>query len=467
MRRITFYSTIAFLFVISFFVIIFTGKHCTTCFSPAAMALKLFISGLIIMFGSFYFKRIFLETEKVIFDIESEPVIHTDEATDGVPFAGEGIIENEEGQALRSPYTDTPCVYYHSVTEKLVKSGKNSHWVLVENVAKFAIFNLKDIKGRLKINLANMDDDFSLYHIPLPEKNPNPENSEIDCRTLLKNYNYIENKPGFLGFSVSTKYRRSEYVLEPDAKVFVYGIVKNKDGQLVLQEDERCPLVISRKSHDEYINDFYRGVSLVYLSPVLMAIGYTVSLFSASYLFQWNALIFWLLFLSGNVIIAGSFFSSLYNRIITFKTRALNAESNIDVELARRSLLIPQLAETVKGYARHESEIQRIIAESRMEKIFSKELIKKTTAVIPSLAMTIENYPDLKAVANFQALMETLVDTENRISYSRQFYNRNIMGYNSLISRFPYILVSSFLNMKELEYLSIAHQENSAPQILI
>lgn len=467
MKRITFYSTVGVIAFFSFFIIILSTKHCKVCFSTSAMAIKFFAVGLVTMGGSLYFKKKFLETEEIIFNVESEPILHTDEATDEVPFAGEGVIENKEGQILRSPYTDTPCVYYHSVTEKLVHRGKSSHWEIVSNIAHFVPFYLKDEKGKLEIDPANMDDDFSAYDIPLPEDISDPDNSEIDCEALLKNQNYSESKPGFLGLSASTKFRRSEYVLKPGTKVFVYGGVKKKNGQLFLHEDMRCPLIISKKSHDQYVEDFYRGASLVYLAPALMSIGYIVSLFSADHFFRWDPVSFWLLFLIGNGIITGSFLFSLYNRIIAFRQRALNAESNIDAELARRTELIPQLTETVKGYSAHEREIQEIVAESRAQKTFSAELLPKTSAVMPGLAVVIENYPTLKASTNFQALMGTLIDTENRISYSREFYNRNIRKYNSLIGRFPYLLVSYPLNMKEMEYISILHKENSVPQVLV
>jgi len=464
MNRITFHSTIATIIFASFFIVILSVKHCDSCFSPSAMALKFFVVGFVFIGGSFYFKKQFLETEGIIFDVESEPMIHTDEAVGDVPFAGEGIIEKGEEGLLESTFTKTPCVYYHAVIEKLVGSGKNRHWKIDTNLVRFVPFYIRDGKGRLKIDLTDMDEDFSEYDIPLPERSPNPINSEIDCVALMNKRQYTEKKPGFLGFSAVTKYRRSEYALLPGTKVFVYGWVKGQDGQLILIENERCPLIISRKNREEYINEFYRGGHLVYLASLLQSIGYTVSIFALDHFMRWDAIVFWFIIIAGNSLIFGSFLFSLYNRMITLKVRALNAESNIDAELARRAQLIPQLVETVKGYSKYEKEIQQIIAEARVEKIFSKEMIGKTTAVIPSLAMAIENYPDIKAASNFQALMGTLVDTENRISYSREFYNRYIRKYNSLIGIFPYVLVSSLLNMKEMEYLSISHEDRSVPE---
>jgi LemA protein len=105
------------------------------------------------------------------------------------------------------------------------------------------------------------------------------------------------------------------------------------------------------------------------------------------------------------------------------------------------------------------------VTESRAEAVFSKEMPKETKPVIPSLVAVIENYPDLKASEQFQYLMRTLVDTEERIAYSREFYNRSIRKYNTLIQQFPFLLVSSFLKIKQMDFISISRGETDATEV--
>ena len=457
MKRITIFSTITAIGVICFFIIILAGENCDDCFSAPAMAAKFFVSGLVIIVGSIYFTKEFLKTENIIFDIESQPILETNEATDGVPFAGEGIIKSEK--TIRSLYTNTSCVYFHSIKEMYVESRRGrGRWQIVENISLFVPFYIEDKRGKLKIDLTNLDDDFSGYKILSPtfEGVPNPKNSELDCDVLLKE-NYFTPKELYqVSTSKMGKYRWSEFVLRPWTKVFVYGMVSRRNEELFLHEDERCPLIISKKNRDQYVEEFYRGGNLVYFVHFLITIGYTIALFSLNYFLQLDPLKLLALLFIGNFAITGSVIFSLYNRIVTLKNRALNALSNIEVELKRRADLIPNLVEVVKGYAKHEKEVQKIIAEARAEIMFSKELKKEEKPVIPSLVAIIENYPDLKASENFQNLMRNLIDTEERIAYSREFYNRTVRKYNTIINQFPFLIISSPLRLKEMDFISIS-----------
>lgn len=450
MKRITPTTAVIAIIIICLMIIFFSAEDCDECFSASVMVVKFFISGWVIIIGSIYFTRKFLITESIIFDIESQPIFRINEAVDGVPFAGEGIIESDK--IIESPYTKTPCVYFHAIKEEYIKGGKYTQWRVVENIALFIPFHIKDEKGRLKIDLTNFDDDFSKYKIPLQNRDvPNPANSEIDCEATLDRQPYEK------------RYRRSEFVLRPDTKVFVYGMVSKKNAGLVLHEDERYPLIISKKNRDQYVEEFYQGGNLVYLIHFLIAIGYTIVLFSANYFFRLNLNSILILFFIGNSIIAGSVIFSLYNRIITLKQRVLNSLSNIDVELKRRVNLIPNLVEVVKGYVKYEREIQQILAETRTKIIFSKEQITEVKPIIPSLVAVIENYPDLKVSENFLSLMQALIDTEERIAYSREFYNRSVRKYNTLISQFPFLLISIPLGMKELDFISITRGKELTP----
>lgn len=149
-------------------------------------------------------------------------------------------------------------------------------------------------------------------------------------------------------------------------------MVSRKNGELVLRESEKIPLIISRKSRDQYVEEFYRGSNFVYFSHFLSALGFTISVLGISRYFNIPGSITSLFLFFGNFIILGSSVFSLYNRIVTLKNRALNALSNIEAELKRKSDLIPRIVQIVKNYTKHESEIFKIVAESRAEILFSK-----------------------------------------------------------------------------------------------
>ena len=470
MQRVTLHSAVFSLAIICLAVLAFSTKNCDSCYSAEAMALKLMACGFVVAIGSFYFRSKFKEYEKIIFDVESQPTLETSEASAGVPFSGHGAVQAEDGNLLTSPYRSVQCVYYHSIKEKYVKQGKNSTWIIVENISRFVPFHLQDERGSLNISLANMDEDFSSYNIRFEGRSvKNPKYSEIDCQTVL---NKSQERPGevkkFLGMSFKSGdlYRKTECVLLPGTNVFVYGMaVKAPDGQITLQENERCPLIISQKGREAYIEEFYKGSSLIYFSHFLISIGYTAILLGAGYLWRIGLAVVLPFLIMGNGLILGSLLFTAYNRIVTVKHRALNALSNIDVELKRRAELIPNLVEAVKGYVNQEQQIQQFVAETRTQTVFSDKMPTAPSPVIGSLSMIIENYPELKASDNFQALMLSLVDTEERIADSREFYNRNVRKYNTLISQFPFLLIAGFFGMKTMGYLSIVKEERSVPQV--
>lgn len=458
MKRITIFSALGTIAVICFFTISFWPRD---YYVP--MSMKFSACGLIIIIGSIYFKSQYLKIEGIIFNIESEPIKKTDEAVDGVSFLGKGVLEGEDNKTINSPYTNTPCLYFHSIKEKYVHKGKSGQWVVIENIAHFTPFYLKDQRGKLKIDLADVDYDFSKYAIPLQkELSSHTKNSEIECDILLYKQIHREKK-GLFGFLSPTKYRRSEFVLLPGSAVFVYGMVVKKENELILREDKNHPLIISKKDRDQYVEEFYKGKNLVYLSHFLIMAGYNLFLLSLSYLFKWNHQFVLLIIVLGNLAILGSMSFSLYNRIVTLKNRAFSAKSNIEIDLKRRADLIPNLIETVKRYSAHEKEIQEIIAESRAQIMLSREAIQERGPIIPSLVATIENYPQLRASEHFQDLMKRLIDTEERIAYSREFYNRSVRKYNTLISQFPFLMVARLCKMKQMDFICISRGINVGP----
>lgn len=137
-----------------------------------------------------------------------------------------------------------------------------------------------------------------------------------------------------------------------------------------------------------------------------------------------------------------------YNRLVTLRTRVDNGWSQIDVQLRRRYDLIPNLIETVKGYAAHEREVFEKVTEARTQAMGASgvrdqaEAENAITAGLGRLIAVAENYPELKANQNFLALQEELVGTESKIAYARQFYNDEVARLNTLIQKFPANLIA-------------------------
>jgi len=151
----------------------------------------------------------------------------------------------------------------------------------------------------------------------------------------------------------------------------------------------------------------------------------------------------------------------VYNRLVTLRNRAKEAWSDIDVQLKRRYNLIPNLVETVKGYASHERELFEKVTEARtramgaqtMEEHSKTENILSST--LKSLFAVAENYPQLKASGNFLELQRELRDTEDKVQASRRFYNGNVRDLNIKIERFPEKIIASFFNFKKMDFFEI------------
>jgi len=160
-----------------------------------------------------------------------------------------------------------------------------------------------------------------------------------------------------------------------------------------------------------------------------------------------------------------------YNGLIRLKNRVDEAWSDIDVQLKRRHDLIPNLIETVKGYAKHEQGTFEKVVEARSAAMSAQESgdAKKQAEAENMLSSTLksifalaENYPDLKANQNFLELQQELSDTENKIQASRRFYNGNVRDFNTKIQLFPNSLIAGILNFKERDFFEAdeAEKEN-------
>jgi len=158
-----------------------------------------------------------------------------------------------------------------------------------------------------------------------------------------------------------------------------------------------------------------------------------------------------------------------YNGFVVLKTRIQEALSGIDVQLKRRADLIPNLVETVKGYMAHEKDVfekvtearaRAMVAKSKDEKLGAENMLSNT---LKTLFAVSENYPDLKANANFLDLQRELADTENKIQASRRFYNGNVMDYNTKIEVFPTNLIASTLGFQKEEFFGLENEAERKP----
>ena len=178
-----------------------------------------------------------------------------------------------------------------------------------------------------------------------------------------------------------------------------------------------------------------------------------------------------LLILVGLIALIVVFVWSLYNGLVTAKARVDESWSGIDVQLKRRTDLIPNLVETVKGYATHEKSVFENVTKARSALMEAKgpqqtaEANNMLTGALKSLFAVAENYPDLKANQNFLQLQEQLGDTEDKIAYSRQFYNSNVLDYNVKTKMFPNVLIAGALGFKEVEFFKAVEEEKQEVKV--
>ena len=156
---------------------------------------------------------------------------------------------------------------------------------------------------------------------------------------------------------------------------------------------------------------------------------------------------------------------AIYNKLVTLRQRVQNAWSQIDVQLQRRFDLIPNLVETVKGYMTHEKDTLTKVTELRASWSDAKTVEDKAklegelSNTLKTIMAVAENYPNLKADQSFNNLQTELSDTENKISYSRQFYNDTVTIYNTKLETFPSNLVASMFGFKASTLFNVESEE--------
>ncbi len=179
----------------------------------------------------------------------------------------------------------------------------------------------------------------------------------------------------------------------------------------------------------------------------------------------------------GAIVVVALVLIFIYNSLVRLRNRLKEAWSDIDVQLKRRHDLIPNLIETVKGYAKHEKETFENVTRARSQAMQAQESGSDTqkqaqaenmvSDTLKSLFAVAENYPDLKASQNFQELQKELSDTENKIQAARRFYNNNVLRYQTKIQSFPPNLLAKVFNFSEKDYFELedeSQKENVSVQ---
>jgi len=173
----------------------------------------------------------------------------------------------------------------------------------------------------------------------------------------------------------------------------------------------------------------------------------------------------------GFIVVVGGLLVVVYNSLVGLRNLCENAWSQIDVQLKRRNDLIPNLIETVKGYAAHEQDTFRMVTEARASMANAKT-VKETsdannilTGALKTLFAVAENYPQLKANENFMQLQEELTTTENKISFARQFYNDTVMKYDTARQTFPNSLIAGMFHFIDKDYFDVAEADKAVPKV--
>jgi len=178
------------------------------------------------------------------------------------------------------------------------------------------------------------------------------------------------------------------------------------------------------------------------------------------------------LVLIGLAVAVGLFFIATYNRLVRLRVRCQDGWSSIDVQLKRRYDLIPNLVETVKGYARHERETLENVVKARQRGIDASSVQEQAeaenmiTGALRQLFALSEAYPDLKANQNFARLQEELASTENKIAFARQHYNDTVSRYNGTLQSFPTNVVGGMFGFEDRDFFEMEDvSQREAPQV--
>lgn len=175
--------------------------------------------------------------------------------------------------------------------------------------------------------------------------------------------------------------------------------------------------------------------------------------------------------LLGAAILLAVYVIGTYNGFVVLVARLKEALSGIDVQLKRRADLIPNLVETVKGYAKHEKSVFENVTKARSALVKADSLADKAKAdnmlssALKSVFAVAEAYPQLQASSNFQDLQRQLEDTEDKVAYSRQFYNSNALDLNTKVKTFPTNVIANVFSFKEVEFFQATNEERKSVKV--
>lgn len=178
-----------------------------------------------------------------------------------------------------------------------------------------------------------------------------------------------------------------------------------------------------------------------------------------------------LLIIVGLVVLLVFYGISVYNSLVTLRNRVRNSWSQIEVQLKNRADLIPNLVETVKGYARHEKEVFENVTKARSQ-VMNASGVQQTadanqelSSALSRLLVTVEAYPELKADKNFLSLQAELKDAEEKIRYARQFYNDIVMKFNTAIEVFPKNIFANMFNFTKELFFEATEADRVVPTV--
>ncbi|MBI2047271.1 LemA family protein [Candidatus Pacearchaeota archaeon] len=171
------------------------------------------------------------------------------------------------------------------------------------------------------------------------------------------------------------------------------------------------------------------------------------------------------------VVLIVLMFINYFNKFVILGNRIDNSLAQIDVQLRKRAELVPNLIETVKGYAKHEKGIITEVTNARKALLGAKDITSRVKAgnqlqqALKSIFALAENYPNLKANENFLQLQQELAAIEDKVAYARQFYNDSILDYNNSVKSFPGNIFAGIYNRQEKKFLEIPAESRAVPKV--